>query len=74
MREAAFYGFTAKVTSKPLLAGFGLHRATGSILTFAVSYLNQTYSRADLPVHLCLLTNMFVTERPHGKMSSEDKS
>ena len=32
--EATFYGFTAKVTSRAIWPGFGIHRLTGSILTF----------------------------------------
>ena len=35
-----YNSYYAKTTSRPLLAGFGLHRATGSILTLADTYLN----------------------------------
>ena len=59
-REATFNGFTAKVTSRALWPGFGLHRLTGSILTCAVTYLKEASSRADLPLHQRLLTNFFV--------------
>ena len=57
-REATYNGFYAKITSRPILAGLRFMRPTGSILTLAVSYLNQTSSRADLPVHVCFLTNV----------------
>ena len=36
-REATYDSFYAKITSRPILAGFGLHRTTGSILTLADS-------------------------------------
>ena len=33
-REATYDSFYAKITSRPILAGFGLHLLTGSILTY----------------------------------------
>ena len=43
-REATYDSFYAKITSRPLLAGFVIHRTTGSILTYRYYLFKQTAS------------------------------